>query len=121
MSNTAWGATYHAGVLFEIARRSYARTAEAASDLSPGQTDALVAVMFATASLEAFINEAGARAGYPPPGSLPDPDVVSRFATVMAEVEEGRGSLELKYQLARLVFTATISTRAGLPIRTLPS
>jgi hypothetical protein len=88
-----------------------------------GQQDALVSVVFAAASLEAFLNESvhladkslereareiklGHRVEKEPP-------IVSAFSQVMAEAEESRAQIQLKFQLAHLVLTRAVYERGS--------
>ena len=47
----------NAGVLFGVARSAYERTKCAPSETACGQNDALVAIVFSAATLEAFVME----------------------------------------------------------------
>ncbi len=66
------GAGYylHAGMLFDVARTTYVSLPTGSSDRDYGSDGALVCIVFATACLEAFINELSAIALY-----LHDPNV----------------------------------------------
>jgi hypothetical protein len=98
------GVFLNAGILYKQAVTAWTRTADAPSDRSPEQFDALVAVLFAAASLEAFINELGMMARDTTSDSTEDP-VVRTFATLIMEAEEGRASIEFKFLLADGLFT----------------
>jgi hypothetical protein len=50
----------NAGILFRLAREAFERTAAAPPDRSLERLDAVVALVLAAASLEAFVNEVGA-------------------------------------------------------------
>jgi hypothetical protein len=69
-----------------------------------GHNDALISVVFAASSLEAFVNEATylAERKSHSPG---EPPTVSAFAQVMDDAEESRASIHSKFQLGNLVLT----------------
>lgn len=105
----------NASLLFGLAQDAFERTKPAASDVEPDQRDALVAIVFSAATLEAFINEAIALAsslmqswtqisaqvhGH----KVTDP-VVERFYTLLHEADDDRMALGLKYNLASIAFT----------------
>ena len=92
----------NAGVLRRIARLAHDRINARIGDREPHvDMDAIVAVVFAAASLEAFINETAALAG----SSLPsDPPSVRAFADCVREIEANRGATEDKYEAAGWAF-----------------
>ncbi len=96
----------NAGPLYGRAKAAYERTRIAAeSDRQSGQMDALEALVFSVIALEGFINESVELATQPlPPGTQPNPQSVADFATLLTEVERGRGSVQLKFMLARQAF-----------------
>src|ERR1035437_997190 len=65
------------------------------------QMDALVSIVFAAASLEAFLNETAYLASNYQPAAG-DPVVVSTFADVMEEVEKSRAQIQAKFQFAHI-------------------
>jgi hypothetical protein len=90
-----------------------------------GQDVALVSIVFAAASLEAFLSEAaylaefsqhlvnvGAGLGQP---KVPEPDVVSAFAQIMDDAEDSKASLESKFHFANLVLTGKAYDRGTVP------
>jgi hypothetical protein len=90
-----------------------------------GQNEALVSIVFAAASLEAFLSESaylaefsqhlvnvGAGLGQP---RVPEPGVVSAFAQVMDDAEGSKASLESKFHLANLVLTGEAYDRGAAP------
>lgn len=91
-----------APILFDVARDAYER-----SSLVPPENKhdfaALTAIAFSAFSLEAFINEAGLLASL----AQTNPPSVAAFGTMLEEVEESRGSTEIKFMLARFAFTGT--------------
>jgi hypothetical protein len=66
-----------------------------------GHKEALVSVVFAAASLEAFLNESV----YLAENDRSAPPIVSAFAQVMADAEESRVQIQSKFQLANLILT----------------
>jgi hypothetical protein len=94
------GAFDSAGTLYAIARSAFDRTGDAITDTEPGQQDALIAVVFAAASVEAFINEAAMLAGLRFRPGLTDPPSVARFKDLLDEAEVSHASTRLKYLLA---------------------
>lgn len=83
-----------------------------------GQPDALVSVVFAAASLEAFLNESiylaeislkrkarELRLGHPVDA---EPQIVSAFPKVMREAEESKVPIQFKFQLAHFILTGEV-------------
>src|SRR2546428_4780978 len=98
------GMFLYGGAIHGVAREAYGRTMAAASDLDHIGNDALVAIVFSAAALEAFFNEMADLAGSDAMNSSlhpPNPTSVAVYAELAAEVEEGRGSIALKFLLAR--------------------
>jgi hypothetical protein len=106
---------FNADLLFELAQFAYWQTTGAASDVQPDQRQALVALVFSAATLEAFINEAIAFASslalswtlLPNDSSgvaYQDPLIV-KFLGLLSDAEEDRVSVQLKYNLAAIAFT----------------
>lgn len=97
--------SYSSGHLFSIAKQAYERTIGDKSDREPGKKDALIAVVFAASSLEAFVNELADLAS----AKLTEPhsETEKVFASLMDEVENSRGSIRLKFMLAKFVFSGT--------------
>jgi hypothetical protein len=89
------------GLLYNIAKAAYdrMRTSSQAST-----SDALVAVVFAAASLESFINEMGTMA-QEQSSYLLQPSSVSTFAQDFHELDARRGTTAQKFQLAYLLFS----------------
>ncbi len=98
---------YSAGKLFSIAKEAYGRTVDEKPEREPGRHDALIAIIFAAASLEAFINELSDRT-LERPELLNHPESVKSLGILLQEIEETRGSTRLKYMITRLVFTGKI-------------
>jgi hypothetical protein len=98
------GIIFNAGPLFSIAKNAYETTKGTGSDRSSDHDEALVAIVFAAASLEAFINEAAELASIiDVPGEV-TPTSVKTFASTAEEVGTGRGSIRLKFLLAKAAF-----------------
>jgi hypothetical protein len=87
--------------LFGLAKDAYKRIDAAPSDREPKQWDALAAILFSAASLEAFINELEALAqpveGFPPPSAA-----VTQFIDEARQLPRS-GEVEAKYLLAAQV------------------
>jgi hypothetical protein len=97
------GQAFNAGVLYQVARKGYERARTAASDdRAFDQLDALVAVVFSAAALEAFINEVASCADLR--RGAPEPHVVGDFADLARLLEESRASPASKFRLASIVF-----------------
>jgi hypothetical protein len=99
----------NAGKLFENAMDAYHRIE--AEDKYPGQPDALVAILFAAISLEAFINELAYC-------SVPDDgDTVIALRNVLNEAEASRAPTRAKYHLAKLVLSQKGFDRGAAPFQ----
>jgi hypothetical protein len=76
-----------------------------------GHKEALVSVVFAAASLKAFLNEsvylAETTRGAPP--------IVSTFAQVMADAEESKTQIQAKFHLGNLVLTSKSYDKGAAP------
>jgi hypothetical protein len=96
----------NAGPLFGIAKAAYQQTKAASSDSEDGQMQALVAVVFSAAALEAFINEAVELASLPQfLGSSEEPPAVAAFRSLLTEAEDQKAELGRKFMQARIAFT----------------
>src|ERR1700727_736575 len=89
----------NAPTLFSIAQES-AKRIQGAPRVG-GHKEALVSVVFAAASLEAFFNETVYLAQHI---KNPSP-IVSTFAQIMVEAEESKAQIQSKFQLANLTLT----------------
>jgi hypothetical protein len=78
--------------------------------------DGVVALIFAAASLEAFINELGGLAETWPASTEPP---AAAFASLLATVEASRGATNLKFAVAGVVFTGIPYNRAVPPFQTM--
>jgi hypothetical protein len=76
-----------------------------------GHKEALVSVVFAAASLEAFLNESV----YLAENTRNAPPVVSTFAQVMAEAEESKAQIQAKFHLGHLVLTGKSYDKGAVP------
>jgi hypothetical protein len=79
-----------------------------------GQSAALVSVVFAAASLEAFLSESAYLAEFNQ-HKVPEPAVVSTFAQVMEEAEDSKASIESKFHLANLVLSGNAYEKGNPP------
>lgn len=111
------GLAHQAEFLFPLAKEACGRTATAASETEPGQMNALAAVVLAAATLEAFINDAVTLAKFlcPRSDNTPEPPKIQNFVAVLEEVEECRGSVELKYMCAKTVLSGQPYDRGTNP------
>jgi len=92
------------GVLYRMATRAYQRTKAAPSHTTRGQDDALTALLFAAATLEAFIAELAhhAEAGTQLSRVL---SPAASLSGVLDEAESSRGSVRLKYLMAKAILS----------------
>jgi hypothetical protein len=108
------GFSYNSRMLFRLAREALARISTESADTTPAQHDALAAIVFSAATLEAAIEELaltarlGSKAKSMPP-------YLQTLASGLELVEEGRGSVRLKYDLALLIATGTTFDRSSQP------
>lgn len=107
-------ATYSATELFKIAKMAYERTNDGSSERVGDKYDAVVAIVFAAFSLEAFINELVDLADNP---VLSDSPAMRSFVALVKEVEELQGSVKLKYMLAKVAFTGTPFNKGESPFQ----
>lgn len=77
--------------------------------------DALDAIVFSGAALEAFIDEVMSLASQEFPGLKPGPDSIKSFASLVFEVEQFHGSIILKFLLANEVFTGRTYDKGAQP------
>jgi hypothetical protein len=76
-----------------------------------GHKEALVSLVFAAASLEAFLNESV----YLAENIRNAPTIVSTFAQVMADAEESKAQIQAKFQLRNLVLTGKSHDKGSPP------
>lgn len=94
----------NSGVLYRMARNAYERTESAESNTTPTQDDALTAILFSAATLEAFIMELALHAEFG--ASLcPQPSPVPLLAGILEETEASHGSVRLKYLLGKAILS----------------
>jgi hypothetical protein len=103
----------NSGILFSVAVSAYDRLKSAPMDKTGGQNDALVAILFSAATLEAFVMELALMAesdsvlfGHKPLRSV---------AAVLDETENSRGSIRLKFLLARVVLGGVTYDKGSQP------
>jgi hypothetical protein len=103
----------NAGVLFKTAVTAYERTKTAPSDTAGGQNDALVAILFSAATLEALIMEVAllAEISTGPPAS----DRIIALAGILDEAEKSRGSPKLKYLIAKAILSGKPYNKGEAP------
>ena len=99
---------------FSIARDAADRALRSSpSDRSHCSSDPLVAVVFATAAIDAFANELGELARVHIGQS--EPPVVANLAALLGDAESGKASTALKFQLARIVLAGVGFDRGSSP------
>lgn len=109
MSESVSGMFINSGSLFSIAKQAYERAKVVAEqDRAYVPNEPLIAVVFAAAAGEAFINEIGELASQSS-GLFPDagnePDQVQNAAHLLKEIEDARGTTNLKFLLCKLALT----------------
>lgn len=92
---------YLSGYHIALARNAYRKYLKETPD-HPAKYQALVAIVFSAASLEAFINEL-TQAAFK--RQLESPEVIQSFASLLNEIEESRGSTRLKFQIGWATLT----------------
>jgi len=100
-------------ILFRVAVSAYERLKSAPADKAGGQNDALIAILFSAATLEAFVSELAlmARSDAALFGHKP----LQSVATVLDEAETSRGSVRLKFLLAKAVLDGEIYDKGSQP------
>ena len=108
------GMAFHAAEFMAVALTARDRAAEARRlDASSMPPDALVSIVMAAAATEAFINELGA---YYRLGTFLQPAELA-CGEVLAEVERGQGSTQLKYLLASLTLSGHMFDKGSKPFQ----
>jgi hypothetical protein len=107
------GYFFNSGILFKIAVSAYERTKSALSDSTDGQNDALVAILFSAAALEASIMDLALIAAG-------DSQIFGRtdlqaLADILDETESSRGSIRLKFLLAKSILSGKPYEKGSLP------
>jgi hypothetical protein len=96
--------------LFNIAKQAAIKAAAGTSL----QDNVVIAMVFSVVGAEAFINESFEMASQFGPGEFDQKRIVA-FAELGKQIEESRGSLELKYQVARWIFAGEAFDRPAVP------
>jgi hypothetical protein len=94
----------HAPTLFITALHAFERSR---NDTSPLHTDALVIIVFAAASLEAFINEIASSAAAVVRAKHQPNEKMKAFVDLLAELEDSRASVKSKYIMTRWILSGT--------------
>jgi hypothetical protein len=96
------------GSLHGLAKNAYERTKQAPSERSPGQHDALSAIVLSVVSLEAFIGELVefVRVVFPAPADA-ERKRGRALVSMLDLVEEKREQIALKFQLTKFILTGT--------------
>jgi hypothetical protein len=102
--------------LYALAVKQYGAIDRPAGDRFPGCEEALVSIVVAAISLEAFINEFGGIAALL--ATLEGaPGWVTTLAEVLDEAENNRASITSKFQLAMLVISGRPFNRSAAPFQ----
>jgi hypothetical protein len=104
---------FNSGVLFNVAKQA----ANSAGAGNPARQTALIATIFSVVSMESFINEAIELASESRADMESDPGRVAAFGEMGRQIEESHGSLELKYQVAKWVFSGSPFEKAANPFQ----
>jgi hypothetical protein len=105
------GYSINSGILFGMAVKAHQRLKDSVSDTTPDQRDALVAILFSAATLEAYINELTLYANQAPGVQGP----FQMLAGVLNSIEEGNGSVREKYMLAKIVLSGEPYNKGARP------
>ena len=107
---------FHAGEFITIALNARDRAAEEERRTDPlGMAEsALVSIVMAAAATEAFINELGEYCGTT---VVPLEPRATATGAALAEVEQSRGSTELKYLMASLSLSGQMFVRSAQPFQ----
>ena len=103
----------NSGILFGVAVSAYERTKSVLSDNAGGQNDALVAILFSAATLEAFVMELALLADGD--SKLFGRTDLQALADILDETESSRASIRLKFLLAKLILSGKPYEKGSLP------
>ncbi len=102
--------------LFDQAKRALQTIEDsAAAEREHNQREAIAAIVFSAMTLEAFINEIGDLATSEMARGPDNPPSIATMGHVVGEVEEGRGTVQLKYQMAKLVLSGNTYDKGRQP------
>ena len=104
------------GVLFKLARTAYERTVNEKGELDGGQMDALVSVVFSVCTLEALAMDLQLYATPFGPEAVV-PHSIRELADILDEAEESKGSVTLKYLLAKAVLPGEPFDKGAKPFQ----
>jgi hypothetical protein len=104
----------NAGVLFRLAKAAYQNTKSASSDTLADQDDALVAIIFSAATLEAFIMELAHLAAIDAASSTRE-SPARLLAAVLTEAEESCASVRLKYCVSKALLSRRTYDKGAKP------
>lgn len=103
----------NSGVLFSLAVSGYDRLKSAPADKTGGQNDALVAILFSAATLEAFVMELALMAESD--AALFGHTRLQSLAVVLEETENSRGSIRLKFLVSKVVLGGDTYDKGAQP------
>lgn len=103
----------NSGILFSVAVSAFDRLKSAPADKTGGQNDALVAILFAAATLEAFVMELALMAESD--SALFGHKPLQSVAAVLDEIEHSRGSVRLKFLLAKVILGGETYDKGARP------
>ncbi len=102
----------NSNILFCQARKAYLRTKGAPSEDAGQQDDALSAILFSAAALEAWIAELGLLTRMT---VLPTSPTLAALGQAIEDIENSRGSVRLKYHIAMTLLTGKGYDRGAQP------
>jgi hypothetical protein len=103
----------NSGILFSVAVSAHDRLKSAPADKIGGQNDALVAILFSAATLEAFVMELALMAESD--SALFGHKPLQSVAAVLDETENSRGSIRLKFLLAKVILGGETYDKGAQP------
>src|SRR5687768_13875962 len=107
-------------IIFGRAKKAYESARNSASHDREQITEALVTLVFSAASLEAFINdiiELASLYTHDTIGQQQEASTVKTLAILGEQIEAERGSITLKYMLARAIFTGETYDKSNQPFQ----
>ena len=109
------GHFFNSGVLFKTAVTAFERLNTSPSEKDAGHNDALVAILFSAAALEAFIMELAILADTD--AKLLGHKSFESVAAILDEAESSRGSIRLKFLLASFVLGGEAYDKGSHPFQ----
>jgi len=110
---TSKGINLSAGRLFLIAKRAFERIQGVSVPTSGNQDDALVAIIFSAASIEAFFNELPEVPALIPELLKQESPAVVTYIRLAEEIESSKGSVQLKFVLSFSILSGQPCDKGG--------